>query len=471
MKYIFSLFLFLLSLTVFAQKEVLSFQNENVSKRVKKDSYTISNSKNNELAVVLIERKDIYAHLFSSDFKEKSSLKTENIKSKYNQALGYSIHKGIYHVLYTNENKNKYAILSLDFNNSKGISEEINIDIDNEFLIDAVNYNNKLYILSSSNGSILNIRVYNNNFGFKLLKSFTLNEIKNSANLVSSKVQMGLFIFDGKESSNITKIDSRVASAIDRTSNENKLYQNGQSIILTFDVNGEETQLYNINLENLTLDYKTYPYPKSEATKYKNYNSFIYEAHIYQMVSSKEALKFVIKDFESNIIKEFNIYKEQSISFKNSPIIQEGQTAIPFVTTREMELTRKYLRKINAGDIGICVIKNKDHYYLTLGGYQIITQSGMMTPINSVNGDFTGYNTTYHNYNSYSTTKSTYFNSILDSNFNHVKGKLQPNIFDQIDDYKSKLKYASGEDVFFHDDKLYFGYFNQKESTYHLVKF
>lgn len=95
----------------------------------------------------------------------------------------------------------------------------------------------------------------------------------------------------------------------------------------------------------------------------------------------------------------------------------------------------------------------------------------MMTPINSVNGTFTGYNTTYLTYNSYSTTKSTYFNSILDSDFNHVKGKLQDNVFDQIDNYKSKLKYTSGEDVFFHNNQLYFGYFNQKESIYKLIRF
>ncbi|WP_299250016.1 hypothetical protein [uncultured Lacinutrix sp.] len=471
-KLVFILFFFLNIFFLFAQQEVLSFKNEEVSRRVKKDSYTISNVNNNELAVVIIERKEIYAYLFNSDFSLKSELKTDNIKSKYNNALGYSLSEnGMYQVLYTNENKNKFAILSLDFDNSNGRSKEIDIDLEDDVFLDVINYNNKLYLLSTKNGLTLNIKVYNNNFGFDLLKSFHLDKIGNDTNLISSKIQMGAFILAGKEISNITKIDSKVSNSIEQTSSENKLYQNGKSIILTFDVNQKETLLYTIDLENLTLDYKTFTYPKSKTIEFKNYNSFVYQDYIYQIASSKEALKLEIKDFDSNVVKTFNISRDRSISFKNSPIIQEGQTALPFVTNRKLELTRKYLRKINAGYIGVSAIKNKDHYYLTLGGFQVVTQPGMITPVNTVGSNFTGYNTTYLTYNSYSTTKSTYFNSILDLNFNHVKGKLQKNIFDQIDNFKTKLKYTSGEDLFFHNNQLYFGYFDQKGSTYHLTKF
>ncbi|MGB6269750.1 MAG: hypothetical protein WBF67_12155, partial [Olleya sp.] len=143
MKYTFSILLFFYSICFFAQQEVLSFKNEDVSKRMKKDSYTISDVTNNELAVVLIERNDIYAYLFDSDFNQKFMLKTENIKSKYNKALGYSLKKGNYHVLYTNENRNKFAILSLDFYKTTGLSKEIDVNLENDILIDVVNYNNK----------------------------------------------------------------------------------------------------------------------------------------------------------------------------------------------------------------------------------------------------------------------------------------------------------------------------------------
>ena len=449
----------------------MTFKNLEMSKRVRKNSYTISNSITNDLAIILVENKDIYAYLSDSNFKVNSTqfIKTKNIKSKYNKVLGFSIKQNNYHVLYTNDSRNKFSILKLDFNNFSGESIEVDLNLDNDLFLDAINYKNKLYILSANSDSILNLRVYNNE-GFDLVKSFELEEIKDETNLISTKFQYGLFMFSGKEKTNITKIEQRVFNSIEQTSAKNKMYQNDQSIYLTFDVNEVATHLYKIDLEQLNLDYKIYPYPKSKSHEFKNYNSFIFENNIYQIASSKETLKFVISDFDSKVIKEFNIFKDKKIHFKNSPIIQEGQTALPFVTTRELEETRKYLRKINNGNIGINVTKNDDNYYLTLGGFQVITQPNMAS-VNTVNGNFTGYNTTYLSFNSYTTTKSTYFNSILDSNFNHVKGSFESTPFNKIKDYKSTLKYSSGEDVFFHKNDLFFGFFNQKESYYHLLKF
>jgi hypothetical protein len=84
---------------------------------------------------------------------------------------------------------------------------------------------------------------------------------------------------------------------------------------------------------------------------------------------------------------------------------------------------------------------------------------------------FVSYNPTYLSYSAYSVTKSTYFNTILNTEFKHVKGKLKPNTFDRVSTYKKAKKYISAEDVFYFNNELYFGYFNLKESQYNLVKF
>ena len=144
-----------------------------MSKRVRKNSYTISNSITNDLAIILVENKDIYAYLSDSNFKVNSTqfIKTKNIKSKYNKVLGFSIKQNNYHVLYTNDSRNKFSILKLDFNNFSGESIEVDLNLDNDLFLDAINYKNKLYILSANSDSILNLRVYNNE-GFDLVKSF-----------------------------------------------------------------------------------------------------------------------------------------------------------------------------------------------------------------------------------------------------------------------------------------------------------
>ncbi len=92
------------------------------------------------------------------------------------------------------------------------------------------------------------------------------------------------------------------------------------------------------------------------------------------------------------------------------------------------------------------------------------------SPEMTTNG-FISYNPTYLSYSSYSVTKSTYFNTILNSEFNHIKGKIKPNTFDRVSKYKQNQKYSSAEDIFYINNTLYFGYFNLKESEYNLVKF
>ena len=76
-------FLFLLSSVVNAQEVVLSFKNESLSRRITKDSYSIQNTENNNLAIIILERNDAAAYLFNSEFDEISAFITDNIKSKY----------------------------------------------------------------------------------------------------------------------------------------------------------------------------------------------------------------------------------------------------------------------------------------------------------------------------------------------------------------------------------------------------
>ena len=89
-------------------------------------------------------------------------------------------------------------------------------------------------------------------------------------------------------------------------------------------------------------------------------------------------MKFAVNTLDGKLIKEFSINKEQPITIKNSPIIQEGVTALPFVTKRELEETKKYLRKISSGQLGLTVIEQDNAYYITLGGYKVTSNSSPM---------------------------------------------------------------------------------------------
>jgi hypothetical protein len=470
------LLIYLFSFSLQSQEVVLSFKNEDLSRRITKDSYAINNTENNNLALIIIERKDAIVYLFDSEFSELLKFKTPNIKSKYNQALGYSINGNIYSVLYTNETQKKFALHEIDFNsNSSNVNEiELNLNAD-ELFLDTISYNNSVYILTGNNSTELTLRHLNTNNEFERLQTFNLKEIRENTSLISGDVAFGSFIFAGSETSSITKIDPRLPTSIERASNANKLYQNNETVYLTFDNNEKSTILYTINLDQLNLKINTYPYPKPRLKEeFKKFNSFIFQDNIYQIASSNDEMAFEIKNFNGNVLKDFYVHRDMPINFKNSPIIQEGATALPFVTTRKLEQTSKYLRKISSGNPGINVQKVKDLYYITLGGYQVINNGGAAPTLSSptmTNGGFVSYNPTYLSYSSYAVTKSTYFNTILNSEFKHIKGKIEPNTFDRVSKYKKDKKYISAEDVFYFNNELYYGYFNLKESKYNLVKF
>jgi hypothetical protein len=467
---------YLFALSLQSQEVVLSFKNEELSRRITKDSYTILNAENNNLALIIIERKDAVVYLFDSEFKELVTFDTPHIKSKYNGALGYSISGNVYSVLYANNTRKKLAFHHIDFNSKTSSVSEIELLLnDDEIFLDAMTYNNSLYILSGNNSSALSLQRLNKTNEFEKLKTFNLEEISEHTSLISSKIAVGSFLFAGSKTSNITKIDPRAPTSIERASNANKLYQNNETIYLTFDNNEEATILYTINLDQLNLSVSTYNYPKARLNDaFKKFNSFIFQDNIYQIASSNDEMAFEIKDFNGKVLKDFYINRDRPINFKNSPIIQEGVTALPFVTKRKLEQTSKYLRKISSGNPGINVQKVEGLYQITLGGYQVVNSGGatpmVSSPEMATNG-FVSYNPTYLSYSSYSVTKSTYFNTILNSEFNHIKGKIKPNTFDRVSKYKQNQKYSSAEDIFYINNTLYFGYFNLKESEYNLVKF
>ncbi|WP_439151074.1 hypothetical protein [Winogradskyella sp.] len=467
----FSLFC-VFSLYLQCQEVVLSFKNEKLSRRIKKDSYTIINEENNNVALIIIERKDAIAYLFDENFNNISAFQTSNIK--FNKVLGYKITENKYSVVYTNDIRTKFALHQFDFNSETSQIIEIELNLtDDELFLDAVSYNNALYVLSGNNNSELSIRLLNSENEFELLKTFHLDKIGEDTALVNSKINLGSFALSGTESSNITKIDSRVPNSIERASNANKLYQDKETLIFSFDVNKEATILYTINLDLLSLKVNSIPYPKAKMNDdYKKYNSFIFENKIFQIACSRDEMAFVIEDYEGNLLKDYYVNRDMSISFKNSPIIQEGTTALPFITSRKLEQTTKYLRKVSSGKPGINVQKVNGLYYITLGGYKYVANTVPMVgyPNMSSNG-FTSYNPTFLGYTAYTSTKSTYFNTILNFEFEHIKGKVETNMFDRVSAYKKNIKYITAEDVFYFNDKLYFGYFNLKESEYNLVRF
>ncbi|WMI69209.1 hypothetical protein [Mangrovimonas sp. YM274] len=479
-----SFLILFVSLNAFCQKTVLTFENDEVSKRLTKESYTFSNTENNDLAILLIEDKKAFAYLFDKDFNQKSKLETKGLKNKYNEVVGYAVDNLNYRVLYANDKKDKFAVLNIDFGLGSMDISEFKMDFDGEIYLSTVNYNNQIFLFTAEDNLELSIWTFNN-LSFNKAKTFTLDDLKDKSLLkknygvhVAFSNNIGKPFWLGTKVSGISKIDQRIPNAIEVTSSLGKLYQTKNKVYLTLENEEDKTYFYDIDIENYEIDLKIFDYPEGTIEPFKKFNSYIYEDKIYQIASSKQEMKLLINTLSGELVKSFYIDKEHPITFKNSPIIQEG-VATPFISTRELEETQKYLRKISSGNLGITVIKTKNNYHTSMGGYKITknptpipsNSSDPFNPFSTPTGTFVSYNPTYSAYNTYTKTKSTYFHSIFDLEFNHLKGEVEENIFDKIDALKKVKKYSTADYVFFHDNTLYYGYFDLKEGNYNLITF
>nr|BFF39220.1 hypothetical protein BACY1_10250 [Tenacibaculum mesophilum] len=179
-----------------------------------------------------------------------------------------------------------------------------------------------------------------------------------------------------------------------------------------------------------------------------------------------------------NFIKEYAASKDEEILFKNSPIIQKGGFYNGY---RELEKTKKFLRKITTGKIGVSVIKNKNSYLFTIGGYveQRSAAPMMMAGFGGIGGPIASlgsvnvnlfFNPTMFAYNSFTNTKSTQIECLFDTGFEHIKDtKIPRNIFDKIKSTprKSDIAYT----IFKYKDFYIRSDYTPSDKTYHLRKF
>lgn len=289
----------------------------------------------------------------------------------------------------------------------------------------------------------------------------------------------------------IHKIDNSNPNPLDLTTKENKIYYYNDKIYFTLDNDIKNTKLITIDLLDYSSNVKYYKQVNidcGDAIRVKS-NSYLFEDNLFQIKGCKIEMCFQIKDFKKDSLrKEYRVRENEEITFRNTPLIQEGGTTI-FTqdSERELEKTKQVLRKISASDIGITVNHSQENIELTLGGFKEVQRSsgggGMMmtspgTSISTPHGTISipptyHYNPTMYGYNTYTNTRSVYFKALLDNlNFNHIQGNVSENTYDKIRDFEDNNDTDMTSETIFKVDGYYiFGYYKKWENKYYLRKF
>ncbi len=223
----------------------------------------------------------------------------------------------------------------------------------------------------------------------------------------------------------------------------NKLYINKEDVTITLDKNRFYTQILTLNLNTGLYRFTKIKKPLFSISKMKKRaNSFIVDNFIFITSASKDSLIVNIHNIKSrNLIKKISSEGNKSIPFKNTAIIQEGGT---FNENRELEKTKKFLRKISNSNIAIVALKKSNGYEITIGSKK--ESSNPIVVLATVAAVYVGFNTgalfnnfmsDNFNFSSYSNdfslnTKTIHIKSLFDHNFNHLKGKIKKNNYDKI---------------------------------------
>ena len=466
--------------SLFGQSKLTEFKNSlKISSSDIKDVTPIVNKNNGDLAYFIADAKNVYAYKLNSDFKLKNKLSSEEKRRKYKTIIGYSISEnGNYTAFLTNKNRTSFLKVTFSFNDKKTTSKEFKLNYSSEKFIQTASINNKFYLISTRSG-IDGLFIYEFNSDGSMKKNNIDLSHLNFISKYGKKIKVGDFLTRTYNQKDINKVDESVPNAIEVVANHKKMYIRDNNIIFTFDNNKSLTQVLSINLNTLKATSKTFTKPLSETkNSRKNTNSFIYNDYIFVLASSKEELVLDINDYDSGKAqKKLSIFKDQPITFKNTPIIQEGGF---YNSRRELEKTKKFLRKINAGKIGVAVRKSNKNYQITLGGYTLQQSGGMMMggmvggmiggiAVASIGNATVFFNPIQFSYNASVNTKSTRIECLFNTNFEHINGEIEENVFDKMkdDDYSKPI----GLTVIKYKDYFIKGTYDRKTKMYILKKY
>lgn len=250
----------------------------------------------------------------------------------------------------------------------------------------------------------------------------------------------------------IEKIDTNEFVALDKSSKKSKAYLLNNHLILTFDYNPKKTQVFDLDLENHTINEKSFPQPGIDNTNKSN--SFLNDNKLYQISVSKYGFAMDIKDYNSGqTLKDIKVLKNDTIKFKNSPLFVQTDGRKP----SELKKTSQFLNQLYFLDIGLSAFKTQKNILLTIGG------SPKEEDYSSFyyNGDFPQID---H-------ARTVYFESILNHNLEFINEPQLPLAMDNIYYFLSTQKRIAFQNIFKFKDYYILGYYDKATQQYVMRKF
>ncbi|WP_394775537.1 hypothetical protein [Flavobacterium sp.] len=446
------LFLLIYKSVLFSQTVLNSYPIDLNKYDEKNQILNVENTTTHDVFAFVVNSKNLTILKYNSALflKDEFTLSRQNIADK--DLIGYSFSEDgnptlywsvkdfstILVIKYYLENKT-YKILSFKYPSSQ------------EYVVGAFQKNNLFYLISKE-------------ISKPALTSYTFTN-----GTVEERIfDFSEFTFQNRKTQSLTfsqilaenpieKIESDEYSPLDKSTKKSKMYIMNNHLILTFDHNPKETQIFDLNLENHEIIEKKIPQSVTQSAKRLS-NSFFYNNKIYQINATQEELLLDIKDYNSGeTLKTFKVSQNDTIRFKSSPLLMQRDIEKP----RELKKTSKFLQRLSNTDIGLSVFKSNENTLITLGGIPRMEQI-----MYAVNDGFNSwdYTQTFHN-------ETVFFESTLNQNNEFVNLIQQPLALDNINYFLDHNRKATLPSIIKFKNYYILGYYDTSKKQYLMRKF
>ncbi|PXY40050.1 hypothetical protein DMB65_14775 [Flavobacterium cheongpyeongense] len=456
----FLIFLLLGGITVSAQELVNSVPLEPKKNR---DVFQIIDDEKNTVTLFVSDTEKVKAINLNEKMQIIDSISANKPNTTTTNVIGYNSSNTGTRLYWSSNNDENIFVQLYDFNNHKTTTNEYNLILKNEKVIQKFSENEKFYILAVlKNSNTFKLYVFDKEgiYTEKIIPSegfhfFTSDYKKSDLYEVFAE---NLLPFESPFSLENITIENH--TSLTKAAKKRKCYLNNKQIVITVDTNIDFTQVILIDLNNFTATEKMVkkPYLVGNRT-FLNSNSFYFDNKLYQIKTSSGSFYFTIKDLEDNLIKEYFANTTIPIKFKNSEIYEGGGN---FRSKRTLPNSNLFILKANNMHLGLSCYQTVPNTLITFGGVSDLAQStdqidAVLNPKTEV-------------LYPYSDRKLIKIEGLFDGHGNHVKGKLQPLAFEKISTFLEKNTDISSQTLF-KTDAYYLGYYDNKTKEYVIRKF
>lgn len=454
------LFFLLLSKSVLFSQTVLNSFPLNLNRPLENSQIlSTEDEKTHDIFVFAADNKNIQILKYNK-FLFLSNQFTDSINNLQSKILvGHSITEDGNPTLYwASQNNNNIAIVKYFFNTKTKRALNFKFPDYTGNIISSFQKNNTFYILATEKKED-HLLLFEFSDGSCLIKMFDFSDFSfqnENGRTFSFSALLQYYPLE--------KINSTEFNSLEQTVRKNKMYVFDDHILLTFNHNVAKTETFELNFETLNVKRKVFDQPVSKKPLATS-NSFYIDKKIFQFSVNNEEFLFNVKDFESGeTIKNVSISKNDTITFKNSPLFLQTNGLTP----KRIKTTAKFLKQLSSLQAGISVIKNRENTFVTFGGFEKFLVS--IAPSYDYQNNFSS-NFDNGSYTEYA-TKMAFFDAIMDSNLEFIHNQ-QPDILaiDNISYFKSKTRNMAFDTVIKLKDFCILGYYDLVTRKYTMRKF